>query len=125
MSQVLIVDDERAIRDLITTGFRGDIRIIHQATDGEAALEMLRGSDYDCILLDLRIPGIIGMEVFEKIVSSSPSLADRIIFMTGDTASPESAAFLSDKSNRVISKPFQLADTRRSIGYVVSASCHP
>ena len=93
MSQVLIVDDERAIRDLITTGLRGEIRIIHQATDGEAALEMLRDLDYDCILLDLRMPGISGMEVFEKIVSSSPSLADRIIFMTGDTASQESAAF--------------------------------
>lgn len=86
---------------------------------------MLRDSDYDCILLDLRMPGISGMEVFEKFVASKPSHADRIIFMTGDTASPESAVFLSDKSNPVISKPFQLADVTRVIESVVSASPRP
>ena len=123
-TRLLVVDDEPAILDLITRGLRGDIEIIHQADGGEAALKMIKDSDYDCILLDLRMPGVNGMEVFDSIVASDFSLADRIVFMTGDTASQETATFLAGKKNLVISKPFQLEHVKRIIGSVVPASRH-
>ena len=124
MTRLLVVDDEPAILDLITRGLRGDIEIIHQADGGEAALKMIKDSDYDCILLDLRMPGVNGMEVFDSIVASDFSLADRIVFMTGDTASQETASFLAGKKNPVISKPFQLEHVKRIIVSVVPASRH-
>ncbi|MCH7738487.1 MAG: response regulator [Chloroflexi bacterium] len=121
-TRLLIVDDEPAILDLVNRSLRGEIDITHQANAGDVALEMIRDSEYDCILLDLRMPGINGMELYRRVVASDPNLADRIIFMTGDTARPESAAFLSDKKNPVISKPFQPEQIRLVIGSVVSAS---
>ncbi len=99
MSRLLVVDDEPAILGLIARALRDEFDVIGQASGGEAALEMIRESDYDCILLDLKMLGISGTEVFERIIRSDRGLADRIIFMTGDTAREESAVFLAEKTN--------------------------
>ena len=86
-----------------------------QAENRETALEMIRASSYDCILLDLKMPGISGEEVHERIRSRDLRVADRIVFMNGDIARPETAAFLSGLSNTVLNKPFTLDEVRELI----------
>ncbi len=83
-------------------------------------MEMIGRTEYDCILLDLRMPGLSGMEVFERIVASDRQLSNRIIFMTGDTARPESAAFLAGIENPVIGKPFQMDSLKREISLLIA-----
>lgn len=85
------------------------------AENGETALDMIAASNYDCILLDLNMPGINGEEVYAKTLSRDPRMAGRIVFMTGDTARPETASFLSGLSNTVLNKPFTLDDARKLI----------
>ena len=76
---------------------------------------MIRAWEYDCILLDLKMPGISGSEVFEKTVEYDRQIADRIIIMTGDTASSETASFLSGLSNKVMHKPFSIDEVRAQV----------
>jgi two-component system NtrC family sensor kinase len=121
-TRLLIVDDEPNLLDLVSRGLTGEIDITDQARSGDVALEMVRETNYDCILLDLKMPGIDGIEFYERVIASDPKLADRIIFMTGDTARQESADFLASKNNPVISKPFQVEHVMELIESVVSAS---
>ena len=117
--RLLVVDDEPAIRQLVAKGLGEDFEMVDQAPDGEAALAMIQSSIYDCILLDLKMPGISGMEVYERTAGYDHGLADRIIIMTGDTASPETASFLAALGNAVIHKPFTLEDVKENISKVI------
>ena len=115
MGRLLVVDDEPEIRHLLAKGLDDDFEVIDEAKDGETALDMIQAAEYDCILLDLKMPGISGMEVFERTVETDHRIADRIIIMTGDTASAETASFLSNMMNRVLHKPFTLDDVKDRI----------
>ena len=121
-TRLLIVDDEPNILDLVARSLSGEIDITDQAESGDIALEMVRDTNYDCILLDLKMPGTNGIDFYKTVVASDPKLADRIIFMTGDTARRESAAFLEDKRNPVIIKPFQVEHVKKVVGLVLSPS---
>jgi len=118
--RILVVDDEIAIRQLIAKGLANEFETIDQAHSGEVALDMIQASNYDCILLDLKMPGIGGIEVFERTVSNDHHIADRIIIMTGDTASTETASFLAHLSNTVVHKPFTLNQIRINIDGVMA-----
>lgn len=117
--RLLVIDDELAIRQLVAKGLSEEFEIVDQASDGEAALDLIQTSSYDCILLDLKMPGISGMEVYQRTAGYDLNAADRIIIMTGDTASPETASFLAELGNIVILKPFTLENVREAIKQVV------
>ena len=115
--------DRKAKRDACSLfAFREYVKTIDQAPNGGVALEMIRESNYDCILLDLKMPGISGVEVFETVVDFDPSIADRIVFITGDTANSDYASFFAGVSNPVLSKPFSLDDVKQKIYEVMSAA---
>ena len=60
----------------------------------------------DVVLCDLKMPGMDGIACFEEIRRRWPELAERVIFMTGDTATLDSYEFLTALPNRVLEKPF-------------------
>ena len=116
--RILVVDDEPEIMQLVAHGLGGDLMMVDQAENGETALEKIAASSYDCILLDLKMPGISGEEVYERTLSRDPGVASRIVFMTGDTARPETASFLSGVSNTILNKPFTLDEVREMVSSV-------
>jgi DNA-binding NtrC family response regulator len=61
---LLVVDDDEAMRDTLTTIFRRDHRVLRAAT-GEAALQMMQKEDVDLMTLGLDLPGISGFEVLK------------------------------------------------------------
>ena len=119
IGRLLIVDDEPSIREMVAKGLHNECDIIDVAESGEEALEKVREEDYDCILLDLRLTGIGGPEVYRQIAESDQKTADKIVFMTGDTASPETRTFLAGVKNAVISKPFSLKHLRAGISSII------
>ena len=76
-------------------------------------LRKIQSLDYNCILLDLRMPGMGGQELYNKVKSDMPELAERIIFITGDTVNPATREFLSGVPNSVVSKPFDFREWSR------------
>jgi PAS domain S-box-containing protein len=110
---ILIVDDEGAIRQglkrfLVRRGWA-----VEESADGADALSKLLRSDalriYDVILCDLKMAGVSGMDVFERMRATSPTLAARFILSTGDTTAPDVAGFLSGVDVPILEKPFELA----------------
>ncbi len=67
MATILIADDEKSIRKTLREILEYESYKVDEAVDGAQAFEMLRDGDYDCALLDIKMPKMDGMEVLEKI----------------------------------------------------------
>ena len=67
MSCVLIVEDEKRLRDIVRDYFTGHGLDCDLARDGAEALDLLRDHDYDAILLDILMPGLDGFAVCEAV----------------------------------------------------------
>ncbi|WP_196803590.1 response regulator transcription factor [Bacillus sp. 37MA] len=65
--RILVVDDEDRIRRLLRMYLEREEYVIDEAANGEEALEKATASDYDCILLDLMMPGKDGIEVCREL----------------------------------------------------------
>ncbi len=63
--RLLIVDDDPTFRMSTAALMREDGHHVEEAADGQAAIERLKESDYDLILLDLRMPGLDGIGIIE------------------------------------------------------------
>jgi DNA-binding NtrC family response regulator len=74
---ILVVDDDEGMRDTIAAIFKRDYRILRAPT-GEAGLMVLHREDVDLVLLDVRLPGINGLDVL-KIIKENYSLVEVII----------------------------------------------
>jgi signal transduction histidine kinase len=112
-STVLIIDDESSVRMALRRWFERQGWTVDEAVDGAQALALLLSAPseetYGVVLCDLRMPGMSGIELHERLADQRPGILSRIIYATGDTASPETAAFLARVERPVLEKPFELA----------------
>ncbi|MFZ1947539.1 MAG: response regulator, partial [bacterium] len=67
MARVLVVDDQETIRHFLAKAFEQEGHEVVQASSGEQAVELAATDHPDAAVLDLKLPGISGMEVLEKI----------------------------------------------------------
>jgi DNA-binding response OmpR family regulator len=118
----LVVEDEPSIarmclRALGVEGFEVDI-----ASDGIAAQSRLAqsGDIYDLCLIDIRTPGMNGIELYQYLKKSGSSMINRVIFTTGDTINEEIRTFLEKTGRPFLPKPFTL-DELRSVIKMASA----
>ena len=104
---VLVVDDDQALRGLFTTLLTRKGFAVDTANDGRVAYDQLQRHTYSVILLDLMMPEVNGFELLERLRRDSPALLDRVIVMTG--ASQRAIGSL-DMSNLwgLIRKPFDI-----------------
>ncbi len=110
--RVLVIDDEPAIGAAICRLLESDHDVTLPA-DASEALELLEGSDlYDVVFCDLMMPGMSGMDIYEK-MSSRPEVRERLVFMTAGTFSERADGFLRSEHIRCIQKPFD-RDTLRA-----------
>jgi two-component system, NtrC family, nitrogen regulation response regulator NtrX len=72
MANILIVDDERAIRNTLKEILEYEKYKVSEAEDGVKALEMLKDNHFDAVLLDIKMPKMDGIEVLEKAIEENP-----------------------------------------------------
>ncbi|MBP3586644.1 MAG: sigma-54-dependent Fis family transcriptional regulator [Paludibacteraceae bacterium] len=73
MAKILVIDDERAIRNTLKDILEFEGHEVDVAEDGKIGYEKARNQVYDLIYSDIKMPGLDGMEVLEKIKSSDTS----------------------------------------------------
>ncbi|MEN6475213.1 MAG: response regulator, partial [Syntrophaceae bacterium] len=80
--QVLIVDDEETLTWSLSKTLARDREIYEVATanDGRSALELLKARTFDVVVLDIRLPGIDGLDLLVRIRQDMP--ATKVIIMT-------------------------------------------
>lgn len=116
--QALVVDDEAEIVDLVSELLTGYGYVVDSAPHGAAALSLVDGKPYDLIVCDLKMPTMDGQGFFEAIEHTHPELAERILFLTGDTVGSATDAFLARVRDRCLEKPFSGGDLGRAVARI-------
>jgi PAS domain S-box-containing protein len=117
--RILVLDDEQVLAELLgeilmSLGHRPVV-----CCAAVRALELIEQQAFDIIISDFRMPLMNGREFYERVHERRPDLAKRIIFLTGDVVSAETAAFLNAIGNAHLSKPFQLDTIAKAIADVL------
>jgi signal transduction histidine kinase len=113
-ASVLLVEDEPALAQAVADGLADAGFVVDRAGDGEEALARVGARTYDLVVCDLKMPRVDGMTFYRAIAATKPSLARRVIFVTGDVVGAEAERFLEETGCRWLAKPFRLADLLRS-----------
>ena len=112
---LLVVDDETNIRDLLARCLAKERYTVDLAENGQEAWRKVRRRSYDWVILDLKMPGMSGQQLYQTLREYNPELAKKTIFITGDTLSRDTLDFLSKVGNPVLSKPIDLEELHRLI----------
>jgi DNA-binding response OmpR family regulator len=83
VQKILVVDDEPAVRGFVRYSLRGANFEVIEATNGTEALAMITSSRPDIVLLDIRMPGMDGLEVLRHLRKIPASKSLPVIFLTG------------------------------------------
>lgn len=108
--QILVVDDEGAIQDIFAELLSDYSCKVQGANNGSQAIRLIQERNFDLVISDLKMPGMDGRRLFEKVKEINPGLARNFIFITGDTNSANTLDFLKKSGSRWIPKPFNFHD---------------
>jgi signal transduction histidine kinase/CheY-like chemotaxis protein len=118
--KLLIVDDEEQVLSYLAASLPHHRTEIE--SDGRRAIRMAAEGDFDVILCDLMMPQVTGMEIYAALQEINPSVANRLIFMTGGAFVQEAVDFLTGFSGRWVEKPIELAELESRIWARVEAT---
>ena len=113
VAKILVVDDQLGVRRLLFETFREDQHEVEMAADGEAAVQLLNTFKPDLILMDMKMPGMNGIETLRQIRALDRQVG--VIMMTayGDAQNMEQAKELGIL--HYLSKPFDLFELRERV----------
>jgi DNA-binding NtrC family response regulator len=74
MSKILVIDDERSIRSTLKDILEYEKYQVDLAEDGQQGIDLVRKNEYDIVLCDIKMPGMDGIEVLEKIQILAPDV---------------------------------------------------
>ena len=102
MARILVVDDEASIRRALKNILENEQYAVYLAEDGEQALEMASEENFDAILLDIKMPGLDGMEVLNKLITITDA---PIIMISGHGTIETAVAAIKKGAYDFIVKP--------------------
>ena len=106
--KILIVEDEHKLSDSIVTYLKSEKYLCEQAFDYNEALEKVRGYDYDCVLLDLMLPGGSGLDILRDIKRRNNPAG--VIIVSAKDSLDDKVKELEIGADDYLPKPFHLAE---------------
>ncbi|MFH1217481.1 MAG: sigma-54 dependent transcriptional regulator [Pseudomonadota bacterium] len=123
MSTILVVDDELSMREFLKILLEKEGHQAIVAQDGEKALEIIDGHEFDLVISDIRMPGMGGLELIEHVKKKQPDLP---FVMITAFASPEDAVqAMKHGAYDYITKPFKLDEIKSIINSAIRSSSDP
>ena len=101
--RVLVVDDEKKIRDLVVAYLRSDGFEVAEASDGSEALAKVRRAEPDLVILDVMMPGMDGIEVLRELRKTSDVF---VMMLTARAEETDKLIGLSVGADDYLTKPF-------------------
>ncbi|WP_169081553.1 response regulator [Paenibacillus sp. PL91] len=112
-SAILVVDDQPAIRMMLTELFTSHGIEVYEANNGTVALELFEKHKLHCVLLDLRMPDTDGIEVLREIRKLSAEVPVILITAYADPEKMEDAEKLG--ISKCITKPFDIMELKEEV----------
>jgi PAS domain S-box-containing protein len=118
--KILVVDDEPVVRRLLSQILTEEGHEVEATDDAKDALNRIKSSRYNLILLDMKLPGMSGSELYGRVKEIAESLAQRVVFITGDVMGVDTEAFLARTGIPYIHKPFDVEQLKAEIGRLLA-----
>jgi len=106
MAKILVIDDEKSIRNTLTEVLEYEKYKVDQAENGLEGLEKFRTGKYDVVLCDIKMPGMDGMEVMENLFTISPDIP--LIMISGHANIDTAVDAIKKGAFDFIEKPLDL-----------------
>lgn len=102
--RILVVDDDRVIREGLQRILKAEGYVVEALSGGRQAVDRLEEADFDLIITDLKMPGMSGLEVLQAIKSEHPDLP--VILITGYAAIDNAVEVMKSGAADYLAKPF-------------------
>jgi CheY-like chemotaxis protein len=121
-TRLLVVDDDAMTRELLAGALRDEPYELEFASDGPDAIQRLRRSLPDLILMDFHLPGLDGISLTRRL-KASPALGKiPVIVMTGDSRRETVKSSIEAGAGAFIVKPFNRASLKKKLEEVLARS---
>jgi two-component system phosphate regulon response regulator PhoB len=118
MTKLLLVEDERPVREMLKFALADDAYEILEAADASEGLALLKGQRPDLILLDWMLPGMSGVDFARRVRRDAASRDIPIILLTARSEEDDKVRGLQDADD-YITKPFSTRELRARIQAVL------
>jgi FixJ family two-component response regulator len=110
---ILAIDDEDALRRVVARTLRAVGYHVEEAADGEQGLAMFEQCQPDAVLLDLRMPGLDGLELLSLLAQKAPDIP--VVVLSGESCLDDAVEALKRGAWDFVSKPFRAAQLRQTL----------
>jgi DNA-binding NtrC family response regulator len=114
---LVIVDDNPASLEMLSTALRRDDVSIHEMSDPEEALEFILTHHPQIVLTDLVMPKLTGLELLERVIEFDPSID--VVLMTAHYSTESAVEAIKKGACDYLNKPISIATARERIGQLV------
>jgi two-component system KDP operon response regulator KdpE len=106
--RILLVDDEAALRRALRTSLAASGFVVHEARDGEEAMQVFSSSPCDLVLLDINMPGIGGVETCRRLRGMKTDAG--IVMITVRDSEADKVQALDAGADDFVTKPYRLGE---------------
>ena len=117
-SRVLVVDDEDALRMVLSSELSSSGYEVATASDGDEAITVIQNKRFDLVLLDIKMPKVDGFEVLKFVKKNFPAM--KVIMLTGFADLKNAIESKKHGAEDFVSKPYDLVDLLTTIERVLS-----
>lgn len=114
-AKILVVDDEPSVLQLLDRVLTDEGYQVETVDNASDVLARIQSNRYSLMILDIKMPGMSGIELYQHLPSIAQSLARRVVFITGDVLGSDTRDFLHQTKAPFIYKPFDIDQLRRVI----------
>lgn len=118
--KILLIEDDASLQEVMTRSLRQEGYVVESAMDFETALNKVGAYSYDCVLLDLGLPGGSGFDILEHIRKGTSG--QNVIIVSARDSIDDKVRGLELGADDYLAKPFHLAELSARIRSVVRRS---
>lgn len=115
--KILVIEDEPELADVLVRSLQREHYLVELATDHQAALARLSDHEYDCILLDIMLPGGSGLDVLRQLKAAGSS--GNVIIISAKDSLEDKLMGLDLGADDYLTKPFHIAELNARVRSVL------
>jgi len=120
-SKILVVDDDPLVNQFLVEVLTNEGHNVDVITNGNEATQQIINGSYDVILMDVKLPGKNGIDIYEQLLDNADPSATKVIFITGDIMNHDAEVYVKSAGIPYITKPIDIKQLNEDIANILVA----